>query len=150
VIEPQWSTPIQQRDDVRVAEQVAVVLGVAAMEPADEQRDDWRHCHDSCQGNAAAMEPAGERRDDPQRRGPGWPGWCRRNGARPWSAGRPFQLATNLYAEKKPQWNPPMNSGTTYKAGGFPPGTFQPQWSPPVNGGTTGMPQFLAHPVAAP
>ena len=103
----------QRRDDAR--HRTHRVDDHAAMEPADQRRDD--RCVSQlpgCRCSRAAMEPADQRRDDLSSTsrldgiGRG------RNGARRPAAGRPActrpALARTL---TMPQWSPPTSGGTT-------------------------------------
>jgi len=76
---------VDRRDDQPVGFRPRVTEE-AAMEPADEGREHVRQPVRWHLPVHAAMEPAIDRRE------------------------RPFQIATNLYAEK-PQWSPPLKAG---------------------------------------
>ena len=76
----------QRRDDA--VRRLRPSPGPAAMEPADQRRDDVSAMLRRCP-TAAAMEPADDRRDDRQR-----------------------QLGSRLQ-RSSPQWSPPIIGGTT-------------------------------------
>ena len=78
---------VDRRDDQPVGFRPRVTEE-AAMEPADEGREHVRQPVRWHLPVHAAMEPAIDRRE------------------------RPFQIATNLYAEK-PQWSPPLKAGAS-------------------------------------
>lgn len=101
--------PTNVRSDDRRVDADNVVLTAAAMEPTNEWSDAWRHHDGPANPIPVSMESAGDRPDDwAQATGRSIPG---RAAMEPTYEGRitPFQISTNLYAEK-PQWSRPVNS----------------------------------------
>ena len=135
---PQWSPPTSG-GTTRRRNRHHDAQRNAAMEPADQRRDDRPHRVLEPGQPSAAMEPADQRRDDlldgavaTVRAGTG------RNGARRPAAGRLVPVMPAVASAMQPQWSPPTSGGTTsMDTRPARAHTAEPQWSPPTSGGTT-------------